>query len=98
VNVDEVVRYISDNVPKGEDLIYASVKGRVVRYEVLAEERIKIIATRRNEALLALGFREGMFEVFDARSTSMISDLVRKLNRIDPENWAEASAVYTIAR
>lgn len=63
-----------------------------------AEERIKIIATRNNEKLLALGFREGMFEVYDARSTSMVSDLVRKLNKIDPENWAEASAFYTIVR
>ncbi|MBN2688526.1 MAG: DUF4384 domain-containing protein [Deltaproteobacteria bacterium] len=66
--------------------------------EPSAEERIKIIATRKNEELLALGFREGMFEVYDAGSTSMVSDLVRKLNRIDPENWAEASAAYIIVR
>lgn len=62
------------------------------------DERIKIIATKNNEELLALGFREGMFEVYDARSTSMVSDLVRKLNKIDPENWAESSAFYTIVR
>lgn len=63
-----------------------------------AEERIKIIATRNNEELLPLGFREGIFHAYDARSTGMISDLVRRLNQFEPTDWAEATAVYTLTR
>jgi len=64
----------------------------------LAEERIKIIATRQREDLLSLGFREGMFQVYDAKSTGMISDLVKRLNHLDPVDWTEATASYTLRR
>ena len=62
------------------------------------EERIKMVATRRKEALLPLGFKEGMFQIYDEKSTGMISDLVRRLNQIEPTDWAEASAVYKLKR
>jgi len=64
----------------------------------VAEERIKIIATKEKEDLIPLGFREGMFQVYDAKSTGMISDLVKRLNQIDPGNWAEATLVYRLRR
>jgi len=67
-------------------------KGKVV------EERIKLIATKEKEEILSLGFHEGMFKVYDSRSTGMISDLVKRLNRIDPGMWTEATAVYTLTR
>lgn len=63
-----------------------------------AEEKVKIIATRKKEDIISLGFREGMVEVYDAGSTGMISDLVRRLNQLDPADWAEATAVYQIKR
>ncbi len=63
-----------------------------------AEEKIKVIATRQKDDLLPLGFREGTFQVYDARSTGMISDLVRRLNQMEPTDWTEATAVYTIRR
>ena len=63
-----------------------------------AEERIKIIATRKEEAIIPLGFQEGMFKVYDAKSTGMISDLVKKLNQLEPTDWTEATAVYRITR
>jgi hypothetical protein len=66
--------------------------------EKSAEERIKIIATRQKEDLLSLGFREGMFQVYDARSTGMINDLVRRLNQIEPTDWSEATATYSLER
>jgi hypothetical protein len=66
--------------------------------ESFAEEKIKIIATRQKEELLPLGFREGIFQTYDAKSTGMISDLVRRLNQIEPADWAEATAHYTIKR
>ena len=66
--------------------------------EASAEEKIKIIATRKKEWLLSIGFREGIFEVYDAKSTGMISDLVRRLNQIDLTDWTEATAVYHLRR
>jgi hypothetical protein len=63
-----------------------------------AEERIKIIATLKKEELLPLGFREGIFQVYDARSTGMISDLVKRLAQIEPTHWAEATSTYLLRR
>jgi hypothetical protein len=63
-----------------------------------AEEKIKIIATRQKEALLPIGFKEGMFQAYDAKSTGMMSDLVRRLNQIEPTDWTEATAVYHLER
>lgn len=63
-----------------------------------AEEKIKIIATRRKEELLSIGFREGIFQVYDAKSTGMISDLVRRLNQIELTDWTETAAVYHLKR
>jgi len=64
----------------------------------IAEEQIKLIATRKHEKLLSLGFNEGMLKVYDSRSTGIISDLVKRLNRIDPDKWTETTALYTITR
>ncbi|MFZ5563279.1 MAG: DUF4384 domain-containing protein [Thermodesulfobacteriota bacterium] len=63
-----------------------------------AEEKIKLVATRQKEDLLSLGFKEGSFQVYDQNSTGMISDLVRRLNRLEPTAWAEASTVYRLKR
>jgi hypothetical protein len=63
-----------------------------------AGEKVKVIATRNKEDIISLGFREGMVEVYDAGSTGMISDLVRRLNQLEPADWAEATAVYQIKR
>ncbi|MCL4456342.1 MAG: DUF4384 domain-containing protein [Nitrospirae bacterium] len=64
----------------------------------VAEERIKVIATREKEDIVPLGFQEGMFKIYDAKSTGMISDLVKRLNQLEPDDWAEATVVYTIKR
>jgi len=39
-----------------------------------------------------------MLKVYNARSTGMISDLVKRLDQIDPMDWTEATAVYRIVR
>ena len=67
-------------------------KGRV------AEERIKIIATKSKAEIVPLGFQEGSFKVYDARSTSMISDLIKRLNQLEPSEWAEATTSFRIER
>ena len=64
----------------------------------VAEEKIKMIATRKKQDLLPLGFREGVFQVYDAKSTGMISDLVRRLNQMEPADWSEATVVYTLRK
>lgn len=66
--------------------------------EKIAEERIKIIATKKKEDLIPLGFQEGMFKVYDSKSTGMISDLVKRLNQLEPADWAEATVGYRINR
>ena len=63
----------------------------------ISEEKVKIIATRKKEILLH-GFQEGMFKVYDAKSTGLVGDLARKLNQLDPADWGEALAVYSIAK
>lgn len=65
----------------------------------------------KNDALLlknylkALGFQDRNIELiidekatFDAKSTGMINDLVKKLNQLEPEDWTEATAAYKIVR
>ncbi len=64
----------------------------------VAEERVKIIATRQKEGIIPLGFQEGLFKVFDAKSTGMISDLVKRLNQLEPSDWTETTTVYTLRR
>ncbi|HLA51565.1 MAG TPA: DUF4384 domain-containing protein, partial [Thermodesulfobacteriota bacterium] len=66
--------------------------------EKTAEEKIKIIATRQKEDIIPLGFQQGFFKVYDAKSTGMISDLVKRLNQLEPADWSEATAVYTLKR
>lgn len=64
----------------------------------IAEERIKIIVTNKKEELIPLGFQEGAFKVYDAKSTGMISDLVKRLNQLEPADWAEATVGFKIER
>ncbi len=63
-----------------------------------AREKIKVIATRKQEDLIPLGFREGSFSVYDSKSTGMITDLVKRLNTIEPADWTEATVEYVISR
>jgi hypothetical protein len=81
-----------DSPLKLKAMFLPGFKGKV------AQERIKIIATKKREELLPLGFQEGIFKVYDASSTGMISDLVKRLNQIEPSEWAEAQVLYRIER
>lgn len=65
---------------------------------IKAEERIKIIATRKKEDIVPLGFKEGFFKVYDARSTGMISDLTKRLNQLEPAEWTQAQTAYRLSR
>lgn len=63
----------------------------------VSREKVKIIATRRKEIILR-GFQEGIFKVYDSKSTGLVGDLARKLNQIDPADWGEALALYTVEK
>src|SRR3972149_8500832 len=80
--------------PSDEDKIKLQAQFLPEHKEKTAEERIKIIATRQKEDIIPLGFQEGMFKVYDAKSTGMISDLVKRLSQIEPTDWTEATTVY----
>ena len=84
--------------PPADSLIHLKSMFLPNHKEASAEERIKIIATRQKEALLSIGFKEGIFQVYDAKSTGMISDLVRRLNQIELTDWTEATAAYLLKR
>ena len=66
--------------------------------EASADEKVKAIVTRNREDLLAVGYQEGFFKVYDAKSTGMISDLVKRLNQLDPADWSESIATYRITK
>jgi len=84
--------------PQGDSRIQLTAMFLPNHRGTFAEERIKIVATRKKEPLLSLGFKEGIFQVYDEKSTGMIGDLVRRLNQIDLSDWSEAVAVYRINR
>jgi hypothetical protein len=60
-------------------------------------ERVKLIATKSREPLLERSFSEG-FKAHDASTTGLHGDLLRRLNQLEPADWGEASAEYTIKR
>ncbi len=61
-----------------------------------ADERIKIIATKKEEPLLHGGFKEG-FKVYDGKSTGLVSDLLRRLSQLEPADWGETTLTYRIS-
>ncbi|GEM_PF-329664 len=96
-----------DNAVTAGEIYEFPVKGSNIKLQArflpgykdpVAEERIKVIATRQKEGIIPLGFQEGLFRVFDAKSTGMISDLVKRLNQLEPSDWTEATTVYTLRR
>ena len=64
----------------------------------VAEERVTIIATKTKEDLIPLGFQEGALKVYDAHSTGMISDLVKRLNQIEPTDWTQQTVTYVLRK
>ena len=61
-----------------------------------AEERIKIIATKKEEPLLHGGFKEG-FKVYDGKSTGLVSDLLKRLAQLETADWGETTLLYRIS-
>ncbi|MGD0274527.1 MAG: hypothetical protein ABSB79_00500 [Syntrophales bacterium] len=81
-----------------------SAEGTFIRSHTLisnsqiAEERIKIIATKQKEELLSLEVRDGLFQAYDVKFAGMISDLIKRLNQIEPSDWTEGKSVYIVRK
>lgn len=61
-----------------------------------AMERIKVIATRTKRDLIKAKFREGVFQVYEAKDTGLVTDLLRDLALLEDADWAEASVPYEV--
>lgn len=63
-----------------------------------AAEKIKVIVTRRPVALLKGQAAEAVFQEYEPSQTALLVDLMRALAALDPADWAEATAEYSIRR
>jgi hypothetical protein len=61
-----------------------------------ATERIKVIATRKKRDLIKAKFREGVFQVYEAKDTGLVTDLLRELALLEDADWAEATVPYEV--
>ena len=61
-----------------------------------ATERIKVIATRKKCDLIKAKFREGVFQVYEAKDTGLVTDLLRELALLEDADWAEATVPYEV--
>jgi hypothetical protein len=79
------------DLKEGNDvkIFYSISEDAYVYIFSIAEEKIKVVATREKEPLLPLGFQEVIFQVYDEKSTRMIGDLVRRINQIEISDWTE---------
>lgn len=63
-----------------------------------SKEMIKIIATKKDEEIVRLGFKEGIFEVWTPEETGVKTDLILRLSRLEPTEWADAEVIYEIKK
>jgi len=71
----------------------ACVKACPVPDCINLDEKDQEVTLQVGNIIVATGFK-----VFDAKSTGMVNDLVRKLNQLEPTAWTEATAVYKIVK
>lgn len=84
---------LDEDKKKGIKLVAKLAKGK--EHSI---EKIKIIVTKKDTDIVRLGFKEGIFEVFTAKDTGVITDLILRLSRLDPTEWGEGSFVYEIRK
>ena len=95
-------RYQDNLVLAGEEQVFpppgSSVPCRVYAMpdqgESAANEKIMVVATRRREVILQ-GFQEGN-QFYTAKTTGTFGELYRKLSRLEPADYGEAVAAYSI--
>jgi len=78
--------------------IHITPKAPAGKDKQTAGEKIKIIAVSKGIDLTPGGLRTGLFESFEAGSGEMISELVQRLNKLDPASWTEQTITYRITK
>ena len=63
-----------------------------------AVERIKLIATTKKIDLGNGRFQEGVFQVYPAKETGLVTDLLKELARLEESEWTEATIPYEVRR
>jgi len=84
--------------PPEKSPIHITPKASVSNNKQAAGEKIKVIAVRKGIDITPGGLRTGLFESFEAGSGEMISELVQRLNKLDPASWTEQTIVYRITK
>jgi hypothetical protein len=63
-----------------------------------AVERIKLIATTKKIDLGRGKFHEGVFQVYPAKETGLVTDLLKELALLEESEWTEATIPYEIRK
>jgi hypothetical protein len=61
-----------------------------------SEEKVTLIATRRDVDLVGTDFQEADFKVYDGQTTGLITSLNEKLSRLADADWFQDVAAYRI--
>src|SRR5439155_11581093 len=61
-----------------------------------SEEKVTVIATRRDIDLVGNYFREAAFKVYDGKTTGLITELNKKLQSLADTEWVQDSTAYRI--
>ncbi|MBM3803383.1 MAG: DUF4384 domain-containing protein [Acidimicrobiia bacterium] len=61
-----------------------------------SEEKVTVIATRRDVDLVGTDFQEAVFKVYDPQTTGLITSLNEKLSRLSDADWFQDVAAYRI--
>ena len=61
-----------------------------------SEEKITVIATRRDIDLVGNDFREAVFKVYDGKTTGLITELNKKLQMLADTEWVQDTTAYRI--
>ena len=61
-----------------------------------SEERITIVATRRDIDLAGTDFDEAVFKVYDGQTTGLVGALYRKLSELADTDWVQDAVAYRI--
>ena len=61
-----------------------------------SDEKITVIATRRDVDLVGTDFQEAVFKVYDGKTTGLITSLNQKLSTLADTEWVQDTTAYKI--
>lgn len=63
-----------------------------------SEEKVTVIATRRKIDLVGADFREAVYQIYEGKTTGLITQLSEKLYALEDADWDQHIATYRIFR